>query len=151
MDYIKEMRELVGTRPLLLPGSIVIVRNKSGKIILTRRADTREWSLPGGHMEPGESLEDTARREIREEIGLEVEDVRLFAVHSGPHLYYKYPNGDEIYKVTAVFTALACGEVYTLDTAEVTEAVLFDVDKLPDDLFSHERPMIEEYARSFSS
>ncbi|MGH1553760.1 NUDIX domain-containing protein [Streptomyces sp. L7] len=88
-----------------LPGALVALVGDAGKILLTRRTDTGEWSLPGGHMEPGETITDTARREVREEIGLVVEDLTLLGVFSGPEFYYRYPNGDEIYKVTMVYSA----------------------------------------------
>ena len=56
-------------------------------------------------MEPGERLEETAVREAREETGLELamEDLKLFAVFSGPELFYTYPNGDQVYNVSVVY------------------------------------------------
>ena len=56
-------------------------------------------------MDPGESLEETARREVMEEVGLEVDELKLMNVFSGPEQYYQYPNGDQVFNVTAVYTA----------------------------------------------
>lgn len=63
-DYVMQMRKLIGTRPLIVPGSTVLVFNDSGELLLQHRSDTEEWGLPGGAMEPGESLEETAAREL---------------------------------------------------------------------------------------
>ena len=60
-----------------------IVFNAEGKILALRRSDTDHsrpltWDLPGGQFEEGEDLEESARREIREEAGIEVEDLKIF-------------------------------------------------------------------------
>lgn len=81
MDYVKELRKLVGTRPLILPGSVVIMLNNDNQILLQHRHDGG-WGVPGGLMELGESLEDTARREVKEETGLTVGSLKLLDVFS---------------------------------------------------------------------
>jgi ADP-ribose pyrophosphatase YjhB (NUDIX family) len=65
-------REYPG-RPVVGVGAVVV---RDGRALIVRRAhDPRkgEWSLPGGMLELGESLSDGARREVREETGLDVE------------------------------------------------------------------------------
>ncbi len=60
-------------RPILAVGTVVV---RDGCVLLARRgkAPSRgKWSVPGGAVNVGESLEDAARREIREECGIEVE------------------------------------------------------------------------------
>jgi 8-oxo-dGTP pyrophosphatase MutT (NUDIX family) len=69
MDYIKELRECVGHRPVILVGAAVLAVNPEGKLLLFRRTDNGCWGPPGGMMAPGESLEETARRETLEETG----------------------------------------------------------------------------------
>ena len=57
-----------------------MVRRDDGRILVVRRANPPSqgrWSIPGGRVEPGESVEDAARREVREEVGLVVELGRL--------------------------------------------------------------------------
>ncbi len=102
--YIEELRSRVGNYPLIMLGSAVCVFDSHERLLLLRRTDNGYWGLPGGAMEPGESLEDTARRETREETGLEVARLSLMGVFSGPELHYRYPNGAEVYNVTAVYT-----------------------------------------------
>ena len=71
-NYVSELRRLVGSRPLLLVAAGVVVRASYGAILLQRRTDDGLWGLPGGALEPGDSLEEAARRELLEETGLVV-------------------------------------------------------------------------------
>lgn len=63
MGYIADLREAIGTRPIILVGAAVIVRNDKGQILLQKRSDTRDWGTIGGALELGEALEDAAARE----------------------------------------------------------------------------------------
>ena len=62
----------------------LVVRNAKGDILLERRSDNGLWGLPGGRVEPGESLTQTALREAKEETGLTILVTRLLGVYSGP-------------------------------------------------------------------
>jgi len=62
----------------------VLVRDSHGSILLERRSDCGLWGLPGGKIEAGESVLDTAIREMHEETGLTVNVTRLLGVYSGP-------------------------------------------------------------------
>jgi len=60
-----------------------IILNSGGKILALRRSGTDPsrpltWDFPGGQLEDGENLEESMRREIREEAGIEVADLRVF-------------------------------------------------------------------------
>jgi 8-oxo-dGTP pyrophosphatase MutT (NUDIX family) len=147
MTYIAELRSMVGTRPLILPGAAVVATDAEHRVLLLQRADTGGWGLPGGFMDPGESLEDTARREVMEEVGLELGELTLLGVFSGPEQYFRYPNGDEVFNVTTVYTATAHGWHLHLDPAEATTARLFPVHDLPDGLIAPEVPILEEFIR----
>jgi ADP-ribose pyrophosphatase YjhB (NUDIX family) len=65
-----------------------------GRIALQRRTDNDLWALPSGTMEIGESIGQTAVRETKEEIGLEVEPVRLVGVYSDPDHVFAYDDGE---------------------------------------------------------
>jgi 8-oxo-dGTP pyrophosphatase MutT (NUDIX family) len=62
----------------------LIIRNLAGDILLERRSDNGLWGLPGGRIEPGESITQTALREAQEETGLTIVVTRLLGVYSGP-------------------------------------------------------------------
>lgn len=152
MSYISELRASVGTRPLILPGAAVIVVDSSGRVLLLERADTGGWGLPGGFMDPGESLEETARREVMEEVGLEVSELKLMNIFSGLEQYYQYPNGDQVFNVTAVYTATARNWSHLKqDPSEVSAARLFTTNEFPADLIAPEVPILEYYSKFVSS
>jgi ADP-ribose pyrophosphatase YjhB (NUDIX family) len=145
MGYIEELRSLVGVRPLILPGAAVIVRDSQDRILLLARADTGGWGLPGGFMEPGESLEETGRREVFEETGLRIGDMTLLGAFSGTEQFFRYPNGDQVFNVTAVYTSVARGGQMTVDQREATEARFFSTADLPNDIIAPEVPIIDQY------
>lgn len=78
----------------LVPAASVVVINDDGLILLHRRADNDRWALPGGTMDIGESLADCARREVREETGLDIELLGLVGIYSDPRHVFAYDDGE---------------------------------------------------------
>ena len=103
MGYIQDLRKHIGSRPILLVGAAVLVIDEQGRLLMNLRPDNHQWGIPGGATELGESVEETAIRETREETGLELGELNMFGVFSGPQFFYRYPNGDEVHNVSVVF------------------------------------------------
>lgn len=101
MGYIEDLRKIVGHRPLIYVGAVVVVVDEHGRILLQqRRFPEGAWGIPGGLMELGESTEDVAKRELYEETRLSVDELTLINVYSGSEHFIKAANGDEFYVVT---------------------------------------------------
>jgi ADP-ribose pyrophosphatase YjhB (NUDIX family) len=104
--HIARLRAAVGHDLLLLPSVSVLPVDEAGRLLLVRHAGHHDgWAVLGGAVEIGESPADTALREAREEIGVEVRLVRLLDVLGGPEYEVRYPNGDRTAYVTAVYEA----------------------------------------------
>jgi len=130
MSYISELREIVGCRPLLTAGATIIV-SRDNKILLNLRTDTQTWGIPGGALELGETLEDTARRELFEETGLSAERFELLNVFSGKDFYFEYPNGDKLYSVILLFKAENASGQLAINDGESVELAYFGLNELP--------------------
>lgn len=78
----------------LVVAASVVVEDPDGRILLVQRADSEDWSLPGGAMELGESLTDCASREVHEETGLDIEIVGLVGIYSDPRHIIAYTDGE---------------------------------------------------------
>jgi len=130
MNYIQSLRKFIGTKPIIAPGSAIIVMNKENEILLQLRSDTNDWGIPGGGMELGDSFEETAKKELYEETGLIANRLEILGVASGKEFYYKFPHGDEIYNATAIYKAVdVTGEMKRDE--ESLELAYFPLDSLP--------------------
>ena len=115
----------------------VLVR-KGDKVALVKRSGSYgsgTWSPPGGHVEFGESVIETARRETMEEIGTEIENLEVLG-------FTEDIAKDNHYVTVWVRSDWASGELKISDT-EFTESGFFKMDDLPEPLFISFRNLIE--------
>ncbi len=147
MDYILQLREFIGHRPILVVGAALLVVDAEKRLLLLKRSDNHCWGLPGGAVEPGEVVEAAARRELREETSLGVDEMSLFGVFSGPELFYVYPNDDEVYNIIIVYLARDARGPLRLNQ-EHTEWRWFAIADIPADISPPVRPIIEQFKAS---
>jgi len=116
-----------------------VVFNQNGEVLLLKHRfrPGSGWGLPGGFIEKAEQPIDALRRELREEIGLEVQDVEIFAVRS-----FAKPQ-----QVEVLFRCRSNGTLKP-QTMEVERADWFSIANLPDGLPRDQRLFIERAAKT---
>jgi len=101
--YLKWLRDRVGTEPVILVYATALIRDHEGKVLFQHRGDFPIWGLPGGLLEPGETIIQTLAREAREETGYEIAPRRFVGLYTSPDYTVHYRNGDLVQQVTACF------------------------------------------------
>ena len=110
----------------------IIIAYGGGIVLIRRKNPPYGWALPGGFVDYGESVEQAAVREAKEETNLEVQGLTLLGVYSDPA---RDPRG---HTISTVFTARGRGDLTGQDDA--AEAAVFTLDHLPEPLaFDHAR------------
>jgi 8-oxo-dGTP diphosphatase len=121
-----------------LPTADIIIDIAGKGIVLIRRKNPPYgWAIPGGFVEYGESLEDAAVREAKEETSLDVHLVRQFHTYSDPRRDSRFCT------VSTVYLATAEGEPVGNDDA--SEARIFTRDQIPSDLAFDHAKILEDY------
>lgn len=142
MSYIAWLRERIGKRKVFLVFASAIIRDDRRRILFQHRGDFDCWGLPGGVLEPGESLLQALVREVHEETGLTVTPVRLVGLYTSPDFDVTYPNGDQVQQATACFecqitpvgaqfTAPTTAPLRAADAPETLDLAYFPPDALP--------------------
>lgn len=148
MGYIMDLRAIVGRRPLIQVGSGVIVEDGDGRMLLQLRSDNHLWDFSAaGSMEPGESAEETARRELLEETGLTARSLELLGVYSGSDEHCFYPNGDEVYNVEFFYLCRDWSGELKCQAEEVDALRFFALSELPDGLSPGLRRRLADWGR----
>ena len=110
--------------PLCAADAIIEIGDRF--VLIERGNEPHGIAIPGGFLDLGESMEQGARREMKEETGLDVELVELLYIYSDPRRDPRSP------VVTATFIARAEGEPVAGDAAK--RAFLVHPDEIPDGL-----------------
>ncbi|GAB4538064.1 MAG: NUDIX domain-containing protein [Anaerolineales bacterium] len=118
---------------LRLGCSAILFDAKREKVLLTRRTDNGRWCLPGGRVEPGESVQEACEREVWEETGLKISITRLVGVYSNPDQLVIYNDGNKVFMVVLSFEAKVIDGQLTLsdETSAFGYFSLAEMDALP--------------------
>jgi len=123
-----------------LPTVDIIIELEAGGVVLIKRGNPPfGWAIPGGFVDEGESLEEAAVREAREETGLEVRLVSQMHTYSDPR------RDPRFHTITTVFTATASGTPIAGDDA--AEAGVFSEENLPEEMAFDHRAVMRDYFR----
>lgn len=117
----------------------VIIEVAGGIVLIRRRHPPLGWAIPGGFVDEGERVEDAARREMREETGLDVELVELLGVYSDPE---RDARG---HTVSTVFVGRAAGHPHGGDDA--AEAAVYSPTTMPAPIVFDHATILADYVR----
>ncbi|QQE65910.1 NUDIX hydrolase [Leptolyngbya sp. BL0902] len=136
---LKTLTGLLLRRPIV--GACVIPVRPDGTIVLILRRDNHRWSLPGGLVDWGEDVITAARRELREEAGIESAELdRLVGVYSKPG------RDPRFHSICVAVAVRVPDQPYTADPQEVLEVRSFARDALPWDQLAHDhRHQLEDF------
>lgn len=115
----------------VVPSTTAVVTDDEGRIVLVHRKDNGLWALPGGGMELGESIEDCAVREVREETGLDVRVTGLVGVYTNPNHVIEYTDGEVRQQFSLCFTTELLGGTLAYDT-ESTDIAWVEPERIPE-------------------
>ncbi len=135
MSYIGELRKQVGHDLVMTVGCGILIVNDRDQVLLQKRSDTGDWCIPGGALEPYETYKEAAIREVKEEVGITVKDLKLFGIYSGEERRICYPNEDVVYSLSVIFTAREYDGDISDQDSEVLEHRFFGRDEVPEELF----------------
>lgn len=109
-----------------------IITNERGEVLLLEhvlRSSVSGWGVPGGFIKKGEQPEIALRREIMEETGLELTDVRIFSCRT----FYRH--------VEIIMTAKCKGEP-TIMSREITDLGWYSIDEMPQEMSPDQKRLV---------
>jgi len=129
-NYISWIRSKVGHEPIFFNVACALII-KDGQVLLQKRSDASgEWAIPGGGLEIGEDAEICLRREIFEEMGLEINIKKFQGVYIGDNMH-TFPNGDICHIISYIFICAVNSTKIIPDKKEIIDAKYFDLANLP--------------------
>lgn len=151
MSYIMDLRKKIGHETIIMPCVCVIIGDGNGNILLQQRSDDGKWGHHGGAIEVDENTFDAAKREIKEELNLELDesDLELLGIYSGKKYHHVYPNGDETSCIDIVYVCHKYhGEIKHTD-GEVKQAKWFNKNNIPANLSENPKDAIKDYFKKY--
>ncbi len=116
---------------------IIIELDNRGIVLISRKNYPFGWALPGGFVDYGESLEDAAVREAKEETGLDIKLIAQF------HTYSRPDRDPRHHSISTVYIAKASGVPHAADDAK--EVGIFTKDALPEPIAFDHSEILEDY------
>ena len=103
--YIASLRQEIGHDFLLLPSVTILVFDPEDRVLLVKHHNHELWVAPGGAIEPDETPEHAALREMEEETGYKVVIEENLGTYGGPQFRITYSNGDQVGYVMTLYKA----------------------------------------------
>jgi 8-oxo-dGTP pyrophosphatase MutT (NUDIX family) len=108
IDYYDDPQAPAATS--VVPSANVVVTDDAARVLVIHRTDNGNWALPGGALDVGESLVQTAVREVKEETGIDCEITGLVGIYTDPRHVILYTSDGEVrQEFSVLYTARAVG------------------------------------------
>jgi mutator protein MutT len=142
MSLIKIIHALIRLKwrimkPVTIGARVMIIKNDS--VLLVKHTYQNHYFLPGGMVKRGETFEQAARRELKEEVGIDLKEIKLFGVYNN---FYESKNDSIV--------VFLCLEYQLKDNKnkdiEIETFNFFKLNELPKDISPGTRRRIEEYS-----
>jgi ADP-ribose pyrophosphatase YjhB (NUDIX family) len=133
MEYWQFLRKHIGKERVIMPSSLGAITNNKNEILLVYHKDLKQWAFPGGLQDLNESVEATVKREVLEELNLELEIGFLIGVYSSPKWHHSFSNGDLVQNLSFLFwmnNFPSSGNIQ-IDKKEISDYNFFDLNHLP--------------------
>lgn len=135
----------------IVPAASAVVINDKQHILLHKRSGNHLWSLPGGAMDLGESIEQTIIREVKEETGFDVKVLRCIGLYTDPKHMIAFSDGEVRQQFSICFACLITGGALTI-SSESTQVKFFtrsEVEQM--DLHPSQRIRLIDYFKAQES
>jgi ADP-ribose pyrophosphatase YjhB (NUDIX family) len=114
----------------VVPSVTVGVQDDRNRVLLIHKIDNDLWALPGGGHDIGESIADTAVREVLEETGVQIEVTGIVGLYTNPNHVMAYDDGEVRQQFSICFSARMIGGTPREDGTETKEVRWVDADSL---------------------
>jgi ADP-ribose pyrophosphatase YjhB (NUDIX family) len=129
----------------LVPAASAIVEDLENRILLHKRSDNHLWSLPGGAMDLGESIEQTIIREVKEETGFDTKVLRCIGLYTNPRHIIEFSNGEIRQQFSICFHCKIIGGSLAV-SSESTQVSFFTSEEIKHmDLHPAQRIRIQDF------
>ena len=121
---------------------VIVLVFKDGKVLFGKRKSklsTDTYGVPGGHLEYMESFEDCARREVREETGMEIQNIRFLFAGNTTHFAPKH------FVNIGLVADWAAHEPQNIEPEKCEGWAWYDLDKIPDPIMHSNQIALDAY------
>jgi len=123
---------------------VAVIALKGDKVLMGRRKNAHgegTWQFPGGHLEPNESFEECAGRELQEETGIRIKNIRL-----GPYTNDIFGKEQKHYVTLFVIGEYDSGSVEVREPEKCERWEWFKLTRLPEPLFLPVNNLLKQYS-----
>ena len=139
----------VGTRIRVGVGALVVDKS-SNSVLLEKREDCGLWGCPGGRIETGENISQTATREVKEETNIDIKVERIFGIYSDPKYgaVRRYSHDPHAKQIVDIYLLASPLSFEIKKSPESTEVKFFKLSEIPANMVPYMKELINDYKKT---